>query len=212
MLKNIIFDIGGVIIEWGHRPLKKLLGKTDSEINKITRIIYRDERFKSCILGNLSQADYMQQLISENPEYSDDINKILSEEYQEKALPVIKENLEKVFEFKNKGYKIYFLSNITDVSYNYLKNKLKILDLIDGGVYSFKEHTKKPDKKIFDILIKRYNLNKDETIFFDDSVKNVKSGNEYGIKSYVFESIKNIPELGLWYKKLLAIKFITSSF
>ena len=197
MIKNIIFDIGGIILEWGNNPLIELLNKTDYEVNKICKIIYGDSRFKECILGNLSQFEYMKQIMNENPKYSDDIKKILSEEYQEKALPVIKENLEKVFEFKNKGYKIYFLSNITDVSYNYLKNKLKILDLIDGGVYSFKEHTKKPDKKIFDILIKRYNLNKDETIFFDDSVKNVKSGNEYGIKSYVFESIKNIPELGL---------------
>lgn len=197
MLKNIIFDIGGIILEWGSKPVKKLLNKSDEKVNKISKIIYGDKRFKSCILGELSQVDYMKQLINENPEYSDDIYKILSEEYQEKVLPVIKENLEKIIELKNKGYKIYFLSNITDVSYNYLENRLKILDLIDGGVYSFKEHAKKPDKEIFNILIKRYNLNKDETIFFDDSEKNVKAGNKYGIKSYVFESIRNISELGL---------------
>lgn len=200
MLKNIIFDIGGIILEWGNKPIQKLLNKSDEEVNKISKIIYGDKRFKSCILGELSQIEYMKQLINENPESSDDINKILSEEYQEKVLPVIKENFEKIIEIKNKGYKIYFLSNITDVSYNYLKNKLKILDLIDGGVYSFKEHAKKPDKEIFDILIKKYNLNKEETIFFDDSKKNVKAGNKYGIKSYVFESIRNISELGLWYK------------
>ena len=69
--------------------------------------------------------------------------------------------------------------------------------MIDGGVYSFKEHTKKPDEEIFYILIKRYNLNKDETIFFDDSEKNVKAGNEYGIKSYVFESLEIINLLNL---------------
>ena len=197
MLKNIIFDIGGIILEWGNKPIQKLLNKSDEKVNKISKIIYGDKRFKSCILGNLSQVEYMKQLINENPEYSDDIYKILSEEYQEKVLPVIKENLEKIIELKNKGYKIYFLSNITDVSYNYLENRLKILDLIDGGVYSFKEHTKKPDKEIFDILIKRYNLNKEKTIFFDDSEKNVKAGNEYGIKSYVFESLEIINLLNL---------------
>ena len=197
MLKNIIFDIGGIILEWGNKPIQKLLNKSDEKVNKISKIIYGDKRFKSCILGNLSQVEYMKQLINENPEYSDDIYKILSEEYQEKVLPVIKENLEKIIELKNKGYKIYFLSNITDVSYNYLENRLKILDLIGGGVYSFKEHTKKPDKEIFDILIKRYNLNKEKTIFFDDSEKNVKAGNEYGIKSYVFESLEIINLLNL---------------
>ena len=197
MIINIIFDIGGIVLEWGNRPLRRLLNKTDYEVNKICKIIYGDSRFKECILGNLSQFEYMKQLISENPKYSDDIKKILSEECQEEALPVIKENLEKICELKNKGYNIYFFSNITDVSYSYLNDKLNILNIIDGGVYSCKEHLRKPDKEIFDILIKRFDLNKKETIFFDDSLKNVKAGNEYGIKSYVFNSIKDITKLGL---------------
>ncbi len=197
MIKNIIFDIGGIILEWGNNPLIELLNKTDYEVNKICKIIYGDSRFKECILGNLSQFEYMKQLMNENPIYSYDIEKILTEKYQEKALPVIKENLEKICELKNKGYKIYFLSNITDVSYNYLNDKLNILDMVDGGVYSYKEHLKKPSKEIFDTLIKRFDLNKEETIFFDDSQKNVKAGNEYGIKSYVFKSIKDITALEL---------------
>ena len=197
MTKNIIFDIGGIVLEWGNNPLIELLNKTNYEVNKICKIIYGDSRFKECIVGKLSQFEYMKQLISENPKYSDDIEKILSEEYQEKALPVIKENLEKIFELKNKGYKIYFLSNITDVSYNYLNDKLNILNMVDGGVYSYKEHLKKPDKEIFDLLIKRFGLKKEETIFFDDSRKNVKVGNEYGIKSYVFNSVKDITVLEL---------------
>ena len=197
MIINIIFDIGGIVLEWGNRPLRRLLNKTDYEVNKICKIIYGDSRFKECILGNLSQFEYMKQLISENPKYSDDIKKILSEECQEEALPVIKENLEKICELKNKGYNIYFFSNITDVSYSYLNDKLNILNIVDGGVYSCKEHLRKPDKEIFDILIKRFDLNKKETIFFDDSLKNVKAGNEYGIKSYVFNSIKDITVLEL---------------
>ena len=197
MIKNIIFDIGGIVLEWGNNPLIELLNKTNYEVNKICKIIYGDSRFKECIVGKLSQFEYMKQLIIENPKYSDDIEKILSEEYQEKALPVIKENLEKIFELKNKGYKIYFLSNITDVSYNYLNDKLNILNMVDGGVYSYKEHLTKPDKEIFDLLIKRFGLKKEETIFFDDSQKNVKVGNEYGIKSYVFNSVKDITALEL---------------
>ena len=197
MIKNIIFDIGGIVLEWGNKPLIELLNKTDYEVNKICKIIYGDSRFKECILGNLSQIEYMKQLISENPKYSGNIKKILSKEYQEKVLPIIKENLEKIIELKNKGYKIYFLSNITDVSYNYLKDKLNILNMVDGGIYSCKEHIKKPDKKIFDALIKSFDLNKEETIFFDDSQRNVKAGNEYGIKSYIFNSIKDITVLEL---------------
>lgn len=197
MIKNIIFDIGGIVLEWGTRPLLELLSKTDDEVRKIDKIIYSDSRFKECVLGNLSQFEYMKQLINENTQYAEDINKILSDKYQEKVFPIIKENSEKICELKNKGYKIYFLSNITNVTYNYLNNKLNILNLLDGGVYSCKEHIKKPDKEIFEILIKRYDLDKEKTIFFDDSKRNVKAGNEYGIKSYIFNSIDDVNALRL---------------
>ena len=75
MIINIIFDIGGIVLEWGNRPLRRLLNKTDYEVNKICKIIYGDSRFKECILVNLSQYEYMKQLVSENPKYSDDIKK-----------------------------------------------------------------------------------------------------------------------------------------
>ena len=48
--KNIIFDIGGIVLEWGNKPLIELLNKTDYEVNKICKIIYGDSRFKECIL------------------------------------------------------------------------------------------------------------------------------------------------------------------
>ena len=48
--KNIIFDIGGIVLEWGNKPLIKLLNKPDYEVNKICKIIYGDSRFKECIL------------------------------------------------------------------------------------------------------------------------------------------------------------------
>ena len=63
--------------------------------------------------------------------------------------------------------------------------------------YYYITSNKQVSKEIFDTLIKRFDLNKEETIFFDDSPKNVKAGNEYGVKSYVFNSIKDITTLEL---------------
>ena len=39
MIKNIIFDIGGIVLKWGNKPLIELLNKTDYEVNKICKII-----------------------------------------------------------------------------------------------------------------------------------------------------------------------------
>jgi len=67
-----------------------------------------------------------------------------------------------------------------------------VLDV--GGIYSYKEHLIKPSHKIYDLLINRFNLNKEETLFFDDKEKNIIAANETGIKSFVFTSIRDIKE------------------
>ena len=84
------------------------------------------------------------------------------------------------------------LTNITEDSYNYINELININETFDGGIYSYQEHLIKPDYDIYNLLINRFNLNKDETIFFDDKAKNVKAANEVGIKSYVFTSINDI--------------------
>ena len=93
---------------------------------------------------------------------------------------------------KKQGYKLYLLTNITEDSYNYINDLININSIFDGGIYSYQEHIIKPDKRIYNLLIKKYNLNKAETIFFDDKEKNVISAINQGISSYVFKSIEDI--------------------
>ena len=97
------------------------------------------------------------------------------------------------FAFKgNEGYNLYILSNITKESYEYLKTIIDIDSIFDGGVYSYQENILKPSKEIFELIVNRYNLNKDETIYFDDMNKNIVAGNEFGIKSILFKSIDDV--------------------
>ena len=93
-----------------------------------------------------------------------------------------------LYELKKK-YKIYFLSNMIDITYDYLK---EFLNDFDGGVYSYQEHLKKPDEKIFLTLIKRYNINIEESIYFDDRMKNIEAANKIGITAIKFETIDDV--------------------
>ena len=51
-------------------------------------------------------------------------------------------------------------------SYYYINNIINIDTTFDGGIYSYQEHLIKPNPKIYQLLIDKYNLNKEETIFF----------------------------------------------
>ena len=101
----------------------------------------------------------------------------------------IKNDILNVLRELNKKYNIYFLSNLTEDTYLYIKN---ILEEFDGGIYSFKAHVCKPDTEIYIKLIKEYNLKKEETIFFDDRQKNVDTGNSLEINSIKFNNIDDI--------------------
>lgn len=191
MIKNIILDIGGIIIDDSKENLEKVLNKPKKYVNKLSEIVY-GKRFKQCLLGNLTIQEYMKELIEQYPDISVEIEKILKPENYATIIPVKEETTKLIKKLKEKDFKIYLLSNFTEESYDYLKNKIEIIDNIDGGIFSWQEHLIKPDSAIYELLIKKYNINKEESIFFDDKEKNVKAGNDLGIRSVKFKTVKDI--------------------
>lgn len=109
-----------------------------------------------------------------------------------KSYPLITTNFEYIKTLKKQGYKLYLLTNITEESYNYINDLINVNIIFDGGIYSYQEHITKPDKRIYNLLIDKYNLKRSEIIFFDDKEKNVISAINQGISSYVFKSIEDI--------------------
>lgn len=75
------------------------------------------------------------------------------------------------------------------------EDNIDIDDIFNGGIYSCQEHLMKLDKNIYELIIQRFNLKKEETIFFDDKNKNVVSIINCGINSFVFNSIDDIINL-----------------
>ena len=186
MIKNIVLDVGGIFFDDSKRNIQKLLNKNCDNIYKIAY----GGRFKKCLLGEISVQEHINSLKDEKD--FNDISYILKKENLIKSYPLIKNNFEYIKGLRKRGYKLFLLTNITEDSYNYINELININEKFDGGIYSYQEHLIKPDYDIYNLLINRFNLNKDETIFFDDKAKNVKAANEVGIKSYVFTSINDI--------------------
>lgn len=104
----------------------------------------------------------------------------------------MEKNFEFVCDLKKKGYHLFLLSNITEDSYHYIKNVIDLDQIFDGGIYSYQEKVIKPDPAIYRLIIKKYCLNKEETIFFDDNEKNVMAARQCGISSFVFHNVRDI--------------------
>lgn len=191
MIKNIIFDIGGVLFDDSDKNLEKVLNKNEEEIKSISKVAFGGN-FKKCLLGQLDIEDYINELKERYSELSSELEYVLSPQNYNKTFPIMKDTFNLILELKKQGYKIYLLSNITKASFKYINNVIDLTKYFDGGLYSYQEGMVKPNYDFYKSLLKKYNLYEKETIFFDDKDKNIQAAKELGIKSVKFKSIDDI--------------------
>ena len=191
MIKNIVLDIGGVIFDDSDFNLSKLLNKDLEEIKKIAKVAYGGN-FKKCLLGQMTVEQHILELQNIEVKNYNIIKYILSYENLKHSFPLMTSTIEVIQELIKRNYKIYLLSNITEASYKYICETIDMEKLFDGGLFSYEEQMVKPNKGFYEKLINKYNLIKEETIFFDDKEKNVIAANEIGIKAIQFKNVKDI--------------------
>ena len=184
MIKNIVLDIGGILFDDSKSNVEKLLHKNCDTIYKKTY----GGNFKECLIGNMSVKEHLE-LLKDDEDYLD-IKYLLQN--LSLSMPLMKENYEYIKSLKEKGYHLYLLSNITEDSFQYINEVLDLSHFVDGGVYSYQEHVKKPEHTIYQTVLKRFHLDPKETIFFDDKLKNVVARNEISLPSIEFKSIETL--------------------
>ena len=94
---------------------------------------------------------------------------------------------------RNKGYGIYYLSNWNKWSVNEIKKTTETMDFLDdldGGVFSYETGYLKPDKRIYEFFLKKYNIDPNRAVFFDDKKENIEAAEKLGIKGILFSKDK----------------------
>ena len=95
-------------------------------------------------------------------------------------------------ELKNQGYHLYILSNAPVIFEEYVTN-YSFVKLFDGSVFSGSIKIAKPDTKIYQYLMDKYQLNKEECLFIDDKLENVEASREFGMDAIVYHN--NLEEI-----------------
>ncbi len=194
MIKNIIFDIGGVLFDYNS---KTYLDKIDISENKrkiLNDIIFHNTKWRDCLNGIIDNNELIKYLTNFNPEYREEIEEILKEENLKYMLPPKQEVIDYYKKLKEKGYKLYLCSNITNSTYNYIKDNFNIIQEADGGVFSCFENISKPNSEIYYKLIEKYKINVNESLFIDDTKKNVEMARQIGFYVILFEDIEHIED------------------
>ncbi len=92
---------------------------------------------------------------------------------------------------KKQGKKIYYLTNTKPKIFD-SRNSSYILDYFDGGLTDLEAGVSKPDPKIYQILIQKFNLIPEKTLYLDDKLENIETGKKLGFKSILYSTCLNI--------------------
>lgn len=185
MIKNIIFDLGNVILKDYPYIILNNIEINDKEYEIIKNTFFNN--WEELDLGNITIKEYFEKCnipIKLKKEIKEKL--INYYKYREFNLEVLK--LMKIL--KNNNYNIYILSNNNKETYEYLLN-LPEFKYVDGWVVSCEYKINKPDKRIYEILLKKYNLNSEECFFIDDKKINIETANLLGIKGHILNYERN---------------------
>ena len=187
MIHTIIFDIGNVLVDFRWRQMFESFGLKEDEIEKLANATVRHQAWLDLDKGIISTEEAKEAYAKEVPEYREFIERIYQE--MDKLLVQFDYSIPWITEMKERGYRIYILSNWSKPAFDACKDTaLNFLPLVDGTVFSYKEFVIKPEKKIYEIICTRYDINPQEAIFLDDSEANIKSAREYGLHAIHFQS------------------------
>ena len=187
-IRNIIFDLGGVVIDLARDNAVRALDKLG--IHDASTLLGEYEQkgpFLQLEKGEISTSELFDMLLPlcKPGTKSTDIR----DAFEEFLVEIPTERLLEIRKLRDAGYRVFVLSNTNPIMYNHWIDEkfrsegLTINDYFDGIVVSFQERLCKPDPQIFLNLIKRYRLNPSETLMLDDSEANCHGARAAGLKT-----------------------------
>ena len=200
MYKSIIFDIGGVLVDFDPKAyLVDRLCNAEME-EKVYDLTFGSEEWQLLDAGKLSRYDGNQRMLerARAEGCAFEVQGVLDDWLH--ILRPRRRMQELVRRLKNHGYSVYYLSNIPEDVLALLKER-GVLDRFDGGVASCEVHVNKPDPRIYQALLDKYQLKSDECIFIDDRADNIKAASLLGFGTYQMHSVgsllRSLPTFGV---------------
>ncbi len=181
---DIILDMGNVLLEWNKDKILRGVIKTEKDFMILDKAIFQSGLWERLDLGTLTREELVLKVVSM-------IGSIYQEKVQEVVwnwpsyIEIYTEVFPLLVRLKEKGHRIFVLSNTSPVFYELLEEQLSPLnEILDGFVLSCDIKAIKPDPKMFEEILHKYQLYPVNCIFLDDVKDNTKMAESLGIKAY----------------------------
>jgi len=184
MIKTIVFDIGNVLSKFNYEEHLKQFVSSKEAYNKLVTATVNSKEWNELDRGVWTEQEILESFIKNDPSIEKEIRDMYA--HMEGIMKEFDYATEWILELKKKGYQVLVLSNFSELILRTNRDQMKFLEVIDGGILSYKEHLIKPDAAIYQLLMKQYYLQPEECLFLDDREENVQGARAAGWQAIQF--------------------------
>lgn len=186
-IETVVFDLGGVLIDWNPRHLYRKIFKTEEEIEWFLQNVCTHDWNEKQDAGR-SFEEATQELLEKFPEHKEPIRAWYGrwEETISGSIPDTVKILQEIRD--SKKYRLYALTNWSAQTFPWALSNFEFLHWFEGIVVSGHENTRKPFPEFYQILLERYSIDPAKAIFIDDVPRNLRGGEALGIRGIHFQT------------------------
>jgi 2-haloacid dehalogenase len=186
-IRAIVFDLGGVLLDWNPRYLyRRLFDGDDAAMERFLAEVCTMEWHHAHDLG-VPPERTCTELARAHPDQAELIW-AWARNSEEMVAGPIEGTVELLSELKDAGVPCYALTNMERETYPLRRERYEFMRWFDGTVVSAFEGIAKPDAAIFELLLARFGLDRETTVLIDDSPANVRAARSVGMQAIEFES------------------------
>lgn len=189
-VEAVVFDVGGVLLDWSPEYLYRRLIPDEVERRRFLTEVCTPEWNQMQDAGR-PWAVAVQELVAKFPEHEELIT-AYDTHWEETVAGPIEPTVEILRELRAAGVPVYALTNFSSEKWRVAKRRWKFLQEFDGEVVSGDVGVIKPDPRIYRIMIDRYALQPQRTLYTDDLPENVDQARRLGFQAELFTTPESL--------------------
>ncbi|MDD2958199.1 MAG: HAD family phosphatase [Lachnospiraceae bacterium] len=179
MIRNIIFDIGNVLVKYDWKTYLESFGFSEEKNDRLAQALFLGEEWKELDRGAIPEEEIKSRILEKNKEEAADILTL----YAKLEDTIHKEAFAKpwIYKYREEGYRLYYLSNYSERIRHLTEEALDFIPEMDGGLFSYEVKLIKPDPAIYREFLRRYpEVKPEESVFLDDTLPNIETAQKLG--------------------------------